>query len=372
MRPRICLVATPSATERGDVLAARLRALLAGGWDAHLLCEGERWTRVPAFDDFAIAPNIERQPERDRYLPPIRMLGPSSRLVRYLRANGKAGAFDRRLLGLRPDLVHFHSASPASKGMRLKEFLGCRVVVSFRDDGSDLDIPNLELLWEGADLALFPDAGMLERAVLRGCPPEKAEVLPVPMPSVRPAMDGRGPEPRPLRVISCGRLTWEHGFEHSVHAVRLLLDVGIDCRYRILGEGDHLVAVAFARHQLNLAQQVEFVSANDGDRLVEELSAADVFVDPAVTDTTSPTPLATALALGVPFVASRREGLPEDAGIAVPRRNPGAIAEALVRLGRDPELRRRLGQAGPSRPDGIPSLEGDSQRLRSLYRRALG
>ncbi len=77
---------------------------------------------------------------------------------------------------------------------------------------------------------------------------------------MRPRTGGRGAEPRPLRLISSGPLIWEQGFEHSVHAVRLLLDMGVECTYRLLGEGLYLVAVAFARHQLGLAERVDIVS----------------------------------------------------------------------------------------------------------------
>jgi glycosyltransferase involved in cell wall biosynthesis len=372
MRPRICLAVPSSATERRDVIAARLRGLLEGGWDARLLCRGEQWTHVPALDDPALASRVELMPERDRHVPPRSLLARPGWLVRSLRTSGEAGAFHQRLLKLRPDLVHFHSLAPAWKLIRLKELLDCRVVVSFREDGRDLENPHLEMLWEGADLLLFPDEAMLERAIGRGCPPERAESQPLPLPSVNPAMDGCRPHTGPLRVVSAGALTWEQGFEHSVHAVRLLLDMGIECEYRILGEGGHHVAVAFARHQLGVAEHVELVSPDGGDALVEELRASDVFVDPAVTDTISPAPLAAAQALGIPFVSSRRDGLPDDAGIAVPRRDPGAIAAALAALAGDAELRRRLGRAGRRQVDGHPTLEDDSRRLESLYRRVLG
>ena len=55
-----------------------------------------------------------------------------------------------------------------------------------------------------------------------------------------------------------------------------------------------------------------------------------------MTDTTSPAPLATAHALGIPIVATRREALPEAGGIVVPRRSARAIAEALHTLAQSP------------------------------------
>ena len=46
---------------------------------------------------------------------------------------------------------------------------------------------------------------------------------------MKPRTGGPGAVPPPLRLISSGPLTWEQGFEHSVHAVRLLLDMGVEC-----------------------------------------------------------------------------------------------------------------------------------------------
>jgi glycosyltransferase involved in cell wall biosynthesis len=104
----------------------------------------------------------------------------------------------------------------------------------------------------------------------------------------------------------------------------------------------------------------------------EELRGADVFVDPAVADMVPAAPLLAAQACGIPFVATGRPGLPGDAGIAVPRRNPPAIAEALARLAGDPALRARMGRAGRARARSFAALQADHlRRLENLYRRLL-
>jgi glycosyltransferase involved in cell wall biosynthesis len=292
------------------------------------------------------------------------------KLLRYLGATNRVGPFDDRLLELRPDLIHFHSSPDARRGLWIRQLLDCRIVVSFRLDGGDLGHSKQEAVWDSADLLLFADDAMLERAVARGCPRDKAEVLASPMPGGTPAIARSDSTPGSLRILSAGPLIWEQGFEHSVHAVRLLLDMGVGCEYRILGQGTHLEPVAFARHQLDLSDHVE-MALLEGNSLSDELQAADVFVDPAVTDCTSPTSLLMAQSLGIPFVATCRDGLSEDAGITVPRRNPRAIAEALARLASDTTLRRRMGEAGRRGTDRHPTLEQHLQRLQDLYRRAL-
>ena len=322
MKGRACLVVPDDPVNHRRLLAARHRALINRGWEAHVLTED-------------------------------------------------AGALNLRLLRLRPDLVHFDSVASCEKAMRLRGLLNCRVVVSFRTDGRDLDHPSLEALFQEADLLLFPDVTLRNRAIAQVGSPEKAEVLPPPLQSREPAIAGNGRAPGSLRLFSAGPLRWEQGFEYAVHAVRLLLDRGIRCRYRIIGEGEDLHPVAFARHQLGLAETVELVPANGGHTLDEELRAADALVDPAVTDTAPAAPLAMAHALGIPFVATHRAGVPDDGGIRVGRRNPSEIADALASLAADPALRRQMGQAGRTGLAGYPTLEDHSLRLEGLYGRLL-
>jgi colanic acid/amylovoran biosynthesis glycosyltransferase len=168
-----------------------------------------------------------------------------------------------------------------------------------------------------------------------------------PLPNVGPSPSATGPSapewipgPHSLRAVSAGPLIWEHGLEHSVHAIGLLRDAGIDCRYVIIGDGGHLPAIAFARHQLGLTDRIEIVSADDGKRVVHELSLADVFVDPAVSDMPGTAPGMAALAAGVPLVATWHPGAQHRDGILVPRRDPYAIAEALAGLASDRAMAR--------------------------------
>jgi glycosyltransferase involved in cell wall biosynthesis len=348
MRPRVALVVSRTADGPAAIYAALLDRLLEEGWGAHLLCRREPWARERPLRDHALRRRVKFAPNTPARFSP----------------------FDRWLRQLRPHLVHFHSGWAAAKASRATRRLGCRVVITFREDGQDLGVPDPERLWSESDAFLFPSEAALERAAARGYPQEKSDVLPVP---VTTGAEPRGQPPKPgvLRILSAGSLVWEQGFEHSLHAVRLLLDMGVGCEYRIVGEGDHLRAVAFARYQLGLVDDVHIIALDGADQLGRELRCADVFVDPAVTDTTSASRTIAAHAAGVPVVVTAgRRDLREDAAITVPRRNPRAIAEALARLGGDPELRARLVDAG-RRVCGIPTLEEHVDRLERLYRRVL-
>jgi glycosyltransferase involved in cell wall biosynthesis len=346
MSRTVALVASTTAEDGADMLALRLRYLLGHGWDAWLFCKGARWRDEPALR----APDL-----RDR-------------IELAARAKANASPFDSRLRSLRPDLVHFQSGHAAWKGLRHGQLQDARIAISFRTDYHDLESNDLDLalLWERADILFFSNRVALEHALDRGCPQERAVVL-------EPPVDVPDPKHRRergdglFRVLSAGPLVWEQGFEHSIHAIRLLLDQGFQCEYRIIGDGDHAPAVAFARHQLRLYDHVHLLPQDGVGQLPEGLRSADVFVDPAVADTTPSSPLVTAQAHGVPFVAtSRHPALPNEAGIEVPRRDPRAIAAALARLAADPGLCERMGRRA-KKLSGAWLIEDHLAELGRLY-----
>ncbi len=106
-----------------------------------------------------------------------------------------------------------------------------------------------------------------------------------------------------------------------------------------------------------------------------ELAEWDVFVLPSRMD---PCPLAVleAMAMGVPVVATRVGGIPEqlgeDAGLLVVPEDVDGIAAAIGRLVDSPELRVRLGDAARGRVRRMFSLERQAEGLERAYRRALG
>jgi colanic acid/amylovoran biosynthesis glycosyltransferase len=332
---------------------ASLRHLSGNGWDVHLLCEHvdpdllDGVSALPA--DVAL---------RHVHPPPAALRAhrraETSRLVRLLARQlarhpiGVARAvrlyglptpdwawnryFDALLVALEPRLVHFHTPAALAGRKALLHLLGARVVVSVRD--ADLPPVDTEAFasWQEmiaiADGFSFTDETVQTRAVVRGLSPERPWTAGTSAPR---RVGGDRPGDR-LRLLSIGDLSWRQGYEHALHAVRLLLDRGLACEYRLVGHGEHAGALRFARYQLGLEGHVELVDPRVGGPVVEHLRWADVFLHPAVADG----PLgavAEAAALRVPVVATV-DLLPDIAAPSllrsVPRRDPWAIAQAVT------------------------------------------
>ena len=108
------------------------------------------------------------------------------------------------------------------------------------------------------------------------------------------------------------------------------------------------------------------------DDVPSVLRAMDVF---AISSDFEGSPLALieAMAQGVPIVATRVGGVPdilggdEVCGLLVPPGDPGSLADALLRVFRDPVLRQDLGSAGVERAGSEYTFDRVVERWESLY-----
>ncbi len=127
-----------------------------------------------------------------------------------------------------------------------------------------------------------------------------------------------------------------------------------NARLRIVGGGPELPRLERERLSLGLAGSVVISGeVPDTDAVRDEYRAADVFCLPSLQEGFGIAFLE-AMASGLPIVAYRSAAIPEvipdgEAGLLVPPDDPKALARALIRLLRDPSLRRKMGEAGRRR-----------------------
>lgn len=362
-------------------LIRKFLGLIEAGWDVHVL-RHTRGDDDQYFDTLREHDEARHRvhdvwPHRPRFMAslclPFALLTSFTRnrpgTIRYLKSCRTEGLtlfqtlrdfyLDSRLIELAPCLVHFEFGSFAAGRMHLKHRLGCATAVSFR--GFDLnfalrdDRRFLDEIFDNADGLHVLGESLFETARQLGCP-EHARVALIP-----PAVDidqfspiGTGSDSREtLRIVSVGRLNWKKGYEYALQAIRHLLDQGVACHYRIIGQGEYLTALAFTRFELGLEEHVTFCGALSPDRIREELRNADVLMHAAVTEGFC-NAVVEAQATGLPVVCSDAGGLVENiedgvTGYLVPRRDPVALASKLAQLASDPALRQRLGGAGRQR-----------------------
>lgn len=141
-----------------------------------------------------------------------------------------------------------------------------------------------------------------------------------------------------------------------------------DARLVIVGGGSDRDALEAMSKQLGLANRVHFLGYRaDVDSI---LRATDVA---AMSSDYEGTPMVAfeCMANHTPLVATAVGGLPDvvehgRTGLLVPRRNPGALAEAILSLLKDPARREQMGTAAADRLPEF-TIEASIERLTALY-----
>jgi len=163
----------------------------------------------------------------------------------------------------------------------------------------------------------------------------------------RPAAEG------PIHLVSVGRLVWQKAHHLLLGACSRLRRQGIAFRLTIVGEGVERPALEALRARLGLDDVVDLPGAAPEAEVARALGRSDLFVLASVSEGFGLV-LLEAMACGLPVVAPALNGLPEVVADGVEGRffAPGSeedLAAALAALAADPDLRRRLGEAGRRR-----------------------
>jgi glycosyltransferase involved in cell wall biosynthesis len=188
-------------------------------------------------------------------------------------------------------------------------------------------------------------------------------IAPVPDEAVRPFDPARRPD-TPLTILFLGRLEKRKGILDLFAAIPRVLEQTPGVRFVIAGADNSLADGFQAQHGLNypawFARQhpaalphVEFLGGVSEERLNQLYQECDLFVAPSLYESFGLIYLE-AMNYGKAVVGCRAGGIPEVVddggnGLLVEPEAPAALAEAIVRLVRSPQLLRDMGLAGRSR-----------------------
>ncbi len=176
-------------------------------------------------------------------------------------------------------------------------------------------------------------------------------------------------------VLAVGRLSYEKGFADLLLAVAALNKTkGVpDFRLVLVGDGPERESLARLASQLGIEGRLTM----DGFQRDTEpyYSLATLLVVSSRTEG-SPNVVLEAMAAGLPIAATAVGGIPEIlehglTGLMVPSRNPDAMADAILRLLTDPEMRLRLGAAARLRAESNFSPDAYKRSLVEFYQNTL-
>ncbi len=181
-------------------------------------------------------------------------------------------------------------------------------------------------------------------------------------------------------ILSVCRFVEKKGLDYLLRACAILRQKGASFRCLLVGDGperDRLVTLA---EKLELAGLVEFTGPVSNATVRDLMTRGDLLVAPSVYAGDGerdgiPTVLLEAMAYAIPVISTRVSGIPElvaheQNGLLVKERDEVALADAMQRLLREPQLRASLGRRGRERVLADFDIRHSSRRLWALIDRA--
>jgi glycosyltransferase involved in cell wall biosynthesis len=288
-------------------------------------------------------------------------------------------------------LIHAHLGQTGAHALLTARRCGLPLVTSFY--GKDVTVRRTRLrlapaYWHYAALApllfargdrfLALSRHMRGALVEQGCPEGKIRIVPLGVDLSRFQPTARPVRAR-VRVLMVGREVEKKGFDDGLRACALARAAGADLEVMLLGTGS-----SGARPLRALADSLglDVLWPAPSTPVPAAMSEADILLVPSRTardgdQEGTPTVICEGASAGLPVVATLHAGIPEQVeheatGLLAPERDVDGLAAHLVRLAREAELRRALGEAGRRKMLAEYSLEAHRGRLEAVYDELLG
>jgi glycosyltransferase involved in cell wall biosynthesis len=166
-----------------------------------------------------------------------------------------------------------------------------------------------------------------------------------------------GTEP-PFNILTIARMTEKKGLPTIYQALDLLRRRGVRFHHTLVGDGDDRELLVNLIRELRLEDQCRLAGTLTHEEVLKFFRESDLFVlGCQIADNGDrdgiPNVLVESLAMGVPAVSTEVSAIPEiivdgATGLTVPPSNPGAMADAMLRLLCDRELREKVRDRGYS------------------------
>jgi glycosyltransferase involved in cell wall biosynthesis len=295
-------------------------------------------------------------------------------------------ALSRQIREWNPDVVHFLNESNIWLALLIPMLGNIPAVTTVHDirihpgDWSSARVPRfLTKILIRRSNAIIVHGETLRSEAIRELPVSADKVFVVPHPPLKNYLgiakkeNFRKPRDGKFRVLFFGRI-------HRYKGLRYLLDAAISAHHAvpnievlIAGSGDDL---SYELEQLGkpsfLKIDNRFVPARDVARF---LSEADLVVLPYIEASQSGV-LMLAMAFGLPVVATEVGEIPTvvrsvGMGLVVPPRNGPALASAITRLARDPDMLHKYSKAAADAVNGEYSDNALCNRIIFTYENVL-
>ena len=291
----------------------------------------------------------------------------------------------REIRVLKPDLLHAHYAVDAAYFAQVWRQIPWPLVVSCY--GYDVsNFPNqylgwgrryLQPVWRYASLILAMSNDMREDLLRLGCPDEKIRLHYHGINLSRFRYVERDQSKTPVRILFVGSLFDHKGVDDVLLAFAQIANKCPQLELRFVGSGQQRPKLERLVYKWNLENRVSFAGFVCHEKLREELSCAHIFCHPSRTLNNGikegiPGTIIEAMATGLPVVTTRHAGIPEmvrdgQDGFVVAEQDVNAIAQALLTLADEPELRALMGRKATRQAQQEANAIRQTAELEAIY-----
>lgn len=159
-----------------------------------------------------------------------------------------------------------------------------------------------------------------------------------------------------IRLISVARLVEKKGLQYSIQAVAQLIPRYPNLEYQIVGDGILKTDLQQRIEQLNASENIKLLGWKTQQQVSSLMDEADILLAPSVISQDGdcegiPMCLMESMAKNLPVISTYHSGIPEliedgVSGYLLPEKEVNDLAKKIEQLIINPELRRKMGQAG--------------------------
>lgn len=282
-----------------------------------------------------------------------------------------------------PALLHAHFGADALAALPIAERLRIPLIATFH--GFDIATTDTRsryarrrpLVYANAAVIIAVSRFIRDQLIAKSCPPEKIVVHYIGIDVEQFTPDPK--VPRQPRVVFVGRLVAKKGLEYLIRAMARIQDRNPGAELVVVGDGP-------------LRQDLEQLAASElrkyrflGRRTPSEvhtlMNSSQVSCVPSVRAPSGdaeglPMVVLEAMAMELPVISFAPGGVTDaivdgKTGLLATEKDEGALAAHLDRVLNDPELCRRMGEAGRARVREDFDLRKQTAKLEAIYKEVL-
>lgn len=283
---------------------------------------------------------------------------------------------------INPDLIHTHLVQPRIYTTIAYLFFNHAIIVTQKHNTVNPRKHHIFILLEMLSILVNKKVIAISQSVKNSLikyelvPPGKIYVLPncIDYQIFNKVTEFRSKSTEKQIIIgTVGRLERQKGTKYLLMAMKIILLDNPNVKLEIIGEGSLLDELKKISCKLHISNSVNFFG-----KFVDVkpfYNRMDIFVLPSIYEGFGIV-LLEAMATGVPVVATNVDGIKEviidmNNGILVPARNPKAIADAVIRIINDSDLRKKLIDEGFKRAK-MYDVKEHVMKLDNFYSHLLG